>query len=568
MKSSLTGLIIIHMNPKLKTYLADFNFLDNFKLLATNVRGDIIGGITTAVIALPIALAFGVSSGLGAEAGIIGAIIIGFLAALFGGTPSQISGPTAPMTIIVAAVVAQYTGQPLLVFGIIALSGIFQIIFGITKLGKYIQYMPYPVVSGFMSGIGIIIFLTQINPFLGLSVVTNVEAAVKTLPYSFLNLNIAASCIGVLTLVMIYALPKVYRFFPSAIFAIVISTIITHVFNLDIPTIGDIPLGAFSFHKPPMGWDVLRIMIGPAMVLAVMGLIDSLLTSLVADRFTKHRHNSNRELIGQGIGNCVSGIFGGIPGAGATIRTEINILNGGRTPLSGMIYSAVIFVSVLFLGQWLKSVPLACLAAVLFKAAFDIIDFKTLKKITKFPLFDDVVLLVVLTLTVAINIMVAVGIGLLLACVLFVKRMGDLLAIDVVSLNDIEEHWVADESWRQDLTKDEKAKILVFQMNGPLFFGASSNFLKSAERHGDFAGLILRMHRVPEIDVTGAYALEELVDLFHKEGKFLYISGLPEEPKEFLRKLKVMDVIGEDNFFRRFDEAANFATELIRSRNS
>lgn len=568
MKSQHKAIIIVYMNQKLKTYLADFNFLENFKLLTTNIKGDVVGGITTAVIALPIALAFGVSSGLGAETGIIGAVIIGFLAALFGGTPSQISGPTAPMTIIVAAVVAQYMNQPLLVFGIIALAGIFQVIFGLTKLGKYIQYMPYPVVSGFMSGIGLIIFITQINPFLGLGVVTNVEAAVKTFPESITNLNIAAACIGVLTIVMIYVLPKIYRFFPSAIFAIVLSTVITRVFNLDIPTIGDIPFGSFSFHKPPLGWDALRIMIGPAMVLAVMGLIDSLLTSLVADRFTKHRHNSNRELIGQGIANCASGLFGGIPGAGATIRTEINILNGGRTPLSGIIYSGIIFISVFFLGHWLKSVPLACLAAVLFKAAFDIIDFKTLKKITKFPLFDDLVLVVVLTLTVAINIMVAVGIGLLLACVLFVKRMGDLLAIDVVSLNDIEKHWVADESWRQALNQDEKGKILVFQMNGPLFFGASSNFLKSAERHGDFAGLILRMHRVPEIDVTGAYALEELVELFHKEGKFLYVSGLPEEPKEFLRKLKVMDVIGEGNFFRRFDEAANFATDLIRSKNS
>lgn len=555
------------MNAKLKNYLQDFDFRENFKSLTTNVKGDLLGGLTTAIIALPAALAFGVSSGLGAEAGIIGAIVLGFLAAVFGGTPSQISGPTAPMTIIVAAIVVQYTNQPMLIFGTIALAGIFQIILGITKVGRYIQYMPYPVVSGFMSGIGIIILLTQINPFLGLGVVTNVEAAVKMLPYSFANLNIAAACIGLLTILLIYLLPKLHKFFPSAIVAIIVATVITRLLRLDVPTIGDIPLGSFSFHKPAIGWDALKIMIGPALTLAVMGLIDSLLTSLVADRFTKQRHNSNRELIGQGIGNCVSGLFGGVPGAGATIRTEINILNGGRTPLSGIIYSIVFFVFVLFLGHWLKDVPLACLAAVLFKAAIDIIDFKTLKKITKFPLFDDIVLMVVLVLTAAINIMVAVGIGLLLACVLFVKRMGDLLAIDVVSLNDIEKHWVADESWRQALTKHEKGKILVFQMNGPLFFGASSNFLKSAERHGDFAGLILRMHRVPEIDVTGAYALEELVDLFHREGKFLFISGLPEEPKQFLRKLNVMDAIGEESFFRRFDEAANYATNLIRKEN-
>ena len=553
---------------KIREYFKEFSPLPNFKMLGTNIKGDIMGGITTGVVALPLALAFGVSSGLGAKAGLVGAIILGCLAALFGGTPSQISGPTAPMAIIMASIIMQHTGNPLIVFGVIALAGIFQIIFGLTKVGRYIQYMPYPVVSGFMSGIGVIILFTQLNPFLGHPATGNAEAAFRSLSYSFANLNWAAIGIGCVTLVLIYILPRIRRSFPSAIVAIVLATAIAKILNLELPTIGNIPRSMPVFRLPVFDWQVMKIIIAPAMALAVVGLLDSLLTSLVADRITKHRHESNRELIGQGLGNCVAGLFGGLPGAGATIRTEININSGGRTPLSGVSYSILILASMVFLGPWLKDVPMACLAAVLFKAAIDIIHFKSLRRLIKIPFFDEVVLLVVFALTISINIMVAVGIGLLLACILFVKRMGDLLAIDVISLNDIGKSWVADESWRQQLSDEEKSKILVFQMNGPLFFGASSNFLKSSERHGDFAGLILRMHRVPEVDTTGAYALEELAELFQKDKKFLFITGLGEEPKQFLRKMNIIDMIGEENLFLRFEQAALKAAELVRTKGS
>ena len=553
---------------KIREYFKEFSPLPNFKMLGTNIKGDIMGGITTGVVALPLALAFGVSSGLGAKAGLVGAIILGCLAALFGGTPSQISGPTAPMAIIMASIIMQHTGNPLIVFGVIALAGIFQIIFGLTKVGRYIQYMPYPVVSGFMSGIGVIILFTQLNPFLGHPATGNAEAAFRSLSYSFANLNWAAIGIGCVTLALIYILPRIRRSFPSAIVAIVLATAIAKILNLELPTIGNIPRSMPVFRLPVFDWQVMKIIIAPAMALAVVGLLDSLLTSLVADRITKHRHESNRELIGQGLGNCVAGLFGGLPGAGATIRTEININSGGRTPLSGVSYSILILASMVFLGPWLKDVPMACLAAVLFKAAIDIIHFKSLRRLIKIPFFDEVVLLVVFALTISINIMVAVGIGLLLACILFVKRMGDLLAIDVISLNDIGKSWVADESWRQQLSDEEKSKILVFQMNGPLFFGASSNFLKSSERHGDFAGLILRMHRVPEVDTTGAYALEELAELFQKDKKFLFITGLGEEPKQFLRKMNIIDMIGEENLFLRFEQAALRAAELVRTKSS
>jgi SulP family sulfate permease len=550
---------------RIAAYLSDFNPANNFRMMVTNVRGDIVGGLTAGVIALPLALALGVACGLGAKAGLVGAMVLGLIAALLGGTPSQISGPTAPMTVIVASVVMAHTGQPLLVLGTIALAGLVQVVFAFTKIGRYIQYMPYPVISGFMTGIGIIILVIQINPFLGLAPPSGVESAVLALPDAVANLNPIALGIGLLTLILIYALPKLHPRIPGAIVGLAIGAIIAKLLGLDLPEIGQIPQGLPEPHLPPVGWDVFRTMIGPAATLAVIGLLDSLLTSLVADRDTKTHHNSHRELFGQGLGNFASGLFGGLPGAGATIRTEINIRAGGRTPLSGVAYAFFIFITILFLGQWLRFIPMACLAAVLFKAGIDIMDLRSIARIPRMPLFDWFVLIVVLTLTVAVNIMVAVGIGLLLACILFVKRMGDLLAIDITTLNDMRQPWVADDRWRDELSDEQKARILVFEMNGPLFFGASSNFLRSAEKHGNFAGLVLRMHRVPEIDVTGAYALEELVDHLRDQKKFLYISGMTEQPRILLKKLGIWPLIGDENDFRRFEQAANHAADVVRS---
>jgi len=550
---------------KIKNYLQDFNCVKDFMSLKTNISGDITGGLTAAVVAFPLVLAFGVSSGLGVKAGLIGAIFVGLLAALFGGCPALISGPTAPMTILTATIVAQHLHQPGFIFATIVLAGILQIILGLTKIAKYIQYMPYPVVSGFMSGIGIIILVTQINPLFGIEAASTVGETLRSLPQLLLHLNNGAAIIACITLILIYALPKIHQHFPATLVGIILGTIIVQLFHLQVPTIGDISSALPSFQRFSFSWGSFQQMLGPAMTLAVMGLLDTLLTCLIVDHMTKKKHNSNKTLVGQGLGNSLSGLLGGLPGAGATLRTQVNISNGGKTPLAGVTYSAVTLISMLFLGVWLKGIPIACLAAVLVKAGLDLIDFKTLKQILKAPLFDEIILAVVLLLTVTINIMVAVGIGLLLACVLFVKRMGDLLSLNIVTLNDLEMPWVSDESWREELTREEKNKILVFQMNGPLFFGASSNFLKSSEKHGDFNGLILRMHRVPEIDITGAYALEELAELFKKEKKFLFIAGLSEGPKAFLRKLRIFDLIGGENFFRRFDDAACRAAKLIKA---
>lgn len=551
----------------IKKYVSDFNPLPNFRMMTTNIRGDIMGGLTAGVVALPLALALGVACGLGAKAGLIGALVLGLLAALFGGTPSQISGPTAPMTVIIASVVLAYTGQPLVVFGVIAIAGLVQIVFAFTKVGKYIQYMPYPVISGFMTGIGLIILIIEINPFLGLPPPSGVKAAIAGIPEAIAHFNGYAILIGALTLFLIYALPKINRKIPGTMVGLLLGTIIAKVLDLPLPEIGEIPRGLPQLEIPVMDWDVFGGLIGAAATLAVVGLLDSLLTSLVADRLTKKRHNSHRELLGQGLGNFASGLFGGLPGAGATIRTEINIHAGGKTPLSGVVYAGFILLTLLFLGKVLMYIPMTCLAAVLFKAGIDIMDFKSIKRITRMPLFDWTVLLVVLTLTVAINILVAVGMGLLLACVLFVKRMGDLLAIDIITLNDMEKAWVADERWRQKLSSAEKRRILIFQMEGPLFFGASSNFLKSTEKHGEYDGLILRMHRVPEIDVTGAYALEELVEYFQDRNKFLYIAGMNEQPKRLLEKLNILQKIGEENAFRRLEQAANHAAEMVKTRH-
>ncbi len=549
---------------KLKEYFSDFNPLPNFKMLGRNIPLDLVGGLTVGVVALPLAMALGIASGLGAKAGLYGAVFVGLFASLFGGTPAQISGPTAPMALIVAAV-AISSGQSLpVIFATIALSGIFQIILGFTKTGKYIQYMPYPVISGFLSGLGVIILLIQLNPFVGLAGYSDIDTAIKSIPQTIRNINYAAFFVSSITLTLIYLLPKIFKKIPGTLSGLLVGTAIALLFRLNIPLIGDIPMGLPELFKMPvLSLDMFRMIVAPAMTLAVIGLLDTLMTSIVVERITRVRHNSHRELMGQGIGNFISGMFGGLPGAGADIRTLVNIKAGGRTPLSGVVSALFVLTAVLVAGKWLKYIPVACLAAILFKAAIDIIDFKTLRSIFKIPKFDAAIIIVVFFLTVTVDIMAAVGIGLLLACVLFVKRMGDLLNIDIVTLNDLDKSWVADETWRMKLDREAKNKVLVFQLNGPLFFGASSNFLKSTEKHGDFKVLILRMHRVPEIDTTGALALEELAILFKEKQKILMFSGLEVQPRTFLEKMGILDIIGRDNCYRRFEQAANKAAEII-----
>ena len=387
-----------------------------------NIRGDFFGGITAAVVALPLALAFGVSSGAGAIAGLYGAIIVGFFAALFGGTPSQISGPTGPMTVVIATVFTAVSAggssnNVATAFTVIMLGGIFQILFGIMRLGKYITLMPYTVISGFMSGVGLIIILLEIGPLLGHDVSANVVQSIVMFPEFVSNTNPYALGLGILTLAIVFGCPrKITQIIPSPLLALIIGTIVATFIggyypNNGLHLIGDIPSGLPTIRLPTLDISKLRDILGYSLMLAVLGSIDSLLTSLVADNITQTQHDSDRELIGQGVGNFISGLFGGLPGAGATMRTVINVKSGGKTPISGMIHALVLLIIVLRAGELTAKIPHAVLAGILIKVGIDIIDWSFLKRAHQISLKATGLMYIVIFLTVFVDLITAVGGG-------------------------------------------------------------------------------------------------------------------------------------------------------------
>ena len=400
----------------------------------SNLKGDFTGGLVAGVVALPLALAFGVQSGMGATAGLYGAIMVGVFAAIFGGTKTQASGPTGPMTVVAAALVAgaiQITGSLEAAMGIILLSfllgGVLQIIFGLINIAGYVKYFPYPVVSGFMSGVGLIIIILQIFPFAGLSSAKSTIAVLQDLPRLFSEFNIYALALGAITVAIYYLFPLLTKAIPSALAALVITAVASYFLKWDVPVIGDIPSGLPSLKFTTMFTNIppeSYILIAEyAAVLAVLGSIDSLLTSVIADNMTKTRHNSNRELIGQGIGNMLAAMIGGIPGAGATKGTVVNINAGGKTRISGTIHGLFLLAVLLGLGSLAAYIPLSVLAGLLIPIGFKIIDVKGLKHLFRVPKADAVVLILVLLITTFGSLIQAVGIGVALACILFMKNV-------------------------------------------------------------------------------------------------------------------------------------------------
>ena len=400
------------------------------------LKGDFTGGLVAGVVALPLALAFGVQSGLGATAGLYGAIAIGIFAALFGGTETQASGPTGPMTVVSAALVAtaiEMNGNLENAMSIILLTfllgGLFQVIFGFLNIASYVKYFPYPVVSGFMSGVGLIIIILQIFPLIGLGSAKSTLYVIQQLPYQISNTNLSALLLGVITVVIYYLFPLITKAIPSALVALILASIIAYFTQMDVPLIGEIPSGLPSFQLGnilSVDSSAYSLIIEYALVLAVLGSIDSLLTSVIADNMTKTKHNSNRELIGQGIGNMIAAAIGGIPGAGATKGTVVNINAGGKTRLSGILHGIFLLAVLLGLGQLAAHIPLSVLAGLLIPIGFKIIDFKGLKHLLKVPKADAVVLVLVLLITTFGSLINAVGIGLALACLLFMKKSGDI----------------------------------------------------------------------------------------------------------------------------------------------
>ncbi len=470
--------------------------------MKNTIKGDIFGGVTAAVIALPLALAFGVASGAGAIAGLYGAIILGFFASLFGGTDTQISGPTGPMTVVTASTIVYFSGNIDAVMMVVLLAGLFQVLFGLLKLGQFVKYIPYPVISGFMSGIGVIIIILEINPFLGSNGFGSVMKTLFHISETFANIDISAFGLAILALtIMTFTPKKIAKLIPSPLLALIITTFISITLQFNIETVGEIPIELPNFRFPQIDWTDLHQLehiFFFALTLALLGVIDTLLTSLVADSVSKTKHKSNKELIGQGIGNCLTAFVGGLAGAGATMRTVINIKSGGRTRLSGMIHAVTLLLIILFFSQIAAQIPLSVLAGILVKVGVDIIDYKFLKVINKAPKMDMLIMLVVFGFTVFVNLIIAVGVGIVLASVLTVYRVTKAAEID------IKEHHHKDISISNE-------KVRVININGAFFFGSASIFEERVSTILDVDSLIINCLNVPYMDVSAVFILHEMI---------------------------------------------------------
>lgn len=535
-----------------------------------NLKGDLSGGLVAGVVALPLALAFGVQSGLGATAGLYGAIAVGIFAAIFGGTATQASGPTGPMTVVSAALVTSaiaITGSLESAMGIIVLTfllgGLLQILFGFLNIASYVKYFPYPVVSGFMSGVGLIIVILQIFPFVGLDSAKTTWLVMQDFPRLFTEFNWQALTLGAITVAVYYLFPLINKAFPSALAALIIATLVSYFLEWDIPTIGEIPSSLPSlqiegiFTIPSSSY----MLIGEyATVLAVLGSIDSLLTSVIADNMTKTKHNSNRELIGQGIGNAIAAIFGGIPGAGATKGTVVNINSGGRTRVSGTIHGLVLLTVLLGLGTLAGYIPLAVLAGLLIPIGVKIIDIKGLKHLLAVPRADAFVLILVLLFTTFGSLIQAVGMGLLLASLLFMKRASDIgeNGMEVGTLAGFD----GEKPWQDELEfyNDYKDKVYIKHLYGPLFFGFTSHFQDEMTNiPPEIKALVIRMDRVPYIDQSGLYALENSVLELHKKGVKVLLTAVQEQPKDKLISIDIVpDLIPDEHLFATIDEAFEY----------
>lgn len=607
--------------------------LFNFK----HFKGDLFGGITAGIVALPLALAFGVSSGLGPSAGLYGAIFIGFFGALFGGTSTQISGPTAPMTavsmVVIAGILATFEGDiekalPA-ILTVFLLAGIMQVGLGLLGLGKYIKYIPYPVVSGFMTAIGIIILVTQILPAIGyypkedLAFVeefkpeaeevilehilleeaeegilvledfketieraeeitpeqieiesrtlagkeaSGVIGAFKVLPNALGNINWLELILALGTIFIIYGFKRITTAIPSTLVALFVMSGIAVGFGLDYRPIEEIPSG-LPIPRLEMftGFSLASITpyIFTALTLALLGAIDSLLTSVVADNMTKTKHKPNKELIGQGIGNSVAALFGGIPGAGATIRTVVNIKAGGKTRLSGMVAGLLLLVVLLALGPVASKIPAAVLAGILITVGIGVMDYKGLKAIPYIPKSEVAIMLVVLVLSSIWNLVYAVGIGLVISSLMFMKRIGDISAqrSDVKSLKE--------EAWDDEIGIPEniQEQIFIKHVKGPLFFGSTSEFQALAKQiPSEATTVIIRMGRMQYMDQSGLYVMEEiLIDLVNEGKKVLFVDTI-EQPKYMMERIDIIpDLIPEEHLFVTFNDCMIWVKENIKA---
>ncbi|WP_448563746.1 bicarbonate transporter BicA [Trichothermofontia sp.] len=530
-----------------------------FNLIHTkNLRGDIFGGVTAAIVSLPLALAFGVASGAGPIAGLYGAVCVGFFAALFGGTPTLISEPTGPMTVVMTAIIASLTAADpnnglAMAFTVVMLAGIFQIIFGIFKLGKYITLMPYSVISGFMSGIGVILIILQIGPFLGHPVPKGgVLGTLRALPDLLARISPPEAILGFMTLAIIYLMPKqAKRVVPPQLVALILGTVLSLVLFQDvdirrISSIGEIPTGLPVFQLPTFTAGQMTRMFVDGVMLGMLGCIDTLLTAVIADSLTRTEHKSDKELIGQGIGNLVSGICGGLPGAGATMGTVVNIQTGAQTAVSGLTRALILLVVVLGAANLTKPIPMAVLAGIALKVGIDILDWSFLKRSHKVSLKGSLIMYGVLFLTVFVDLIVAVGVGVFIANILTIERLSSLQAQEVKLITDTDDDARLTSEEKQILDQAQ-GRILLFYLSGPMIFGVSKAIAREHNAMQDADVLVMDLSDVPLLGVTASLAIENAIRDAVDQGRLVFIVGAAGKIKRRLEKFGILDQLPPEN---------------------
>jgi SulP family sulfate permease len=537
-----------------------------------NLRGDLFGGVTAAIVSLPLALAFGVASGAGAVAGLYGAVCVGFFAALFGGTPTLISEPTGPMTVVITGIIASLTASDpenglAMAFTVVMLAGLFQIIFGIFKLGKYITLMPYSVISGFMSGIGVILIILQIAPFVGQATPKGgVIGTVQSLPQLLSNINPAEAILGALSLAILLFMPRKFkRIVPPQLVALIVGTVVSLIFfqGVDIRRIGEIPTGLPQLQMPFFSAGQMTRMLIDAVVLGMLGCIDTLLTAVIADSITRTQHNSDKELIGQGIANMVSGLCGGLPGAGATMGTVVNIQAGAKTAVSGLTRALILLVVVLGAASLTQPIPMAVLAGIALKVGIDILDWSFLKRAHHVSVKGTLIMYGVLFLTVFVDLIVAVGVGVFIANILTIERLSQYREKDVKVISDTDDEIVLNPEEKQ-LLEQANNRVLLFYLSGPMIFGLSKAIAREHTAMQDHDVLILDLSDVPILGVTASLAIENAIKDAVDQGRQVFIVGATAKIKQRLERLGIFKLLPPQNVTMDRVEALRQAVAYLR----
>lgn len=545
-------------------------FLNRFENI--NLKGDIFGGVTTAIISLPLALAFGVASGAGAEAGLWGAIMVGFFAAIFGGSTTLISEPTGPMTVIMTAILtsmmAKYpeTGMAMS-FTVVIMAGAFQIVLGTLKLGKYITLMPYSVISGFMSGIGVILIILQLSPLLGHSAPPGgVVGTLSELPSILANVELGELFLGLLTLAVLFYFPKQYRkYVPAQLVALVAITLLSVIlFDTDsIRRIGEIPAGLPSLVIPHFNTEMFTTMVIDALVLGTLGCIDTLLTAVIGDSLTRKEHDSDKELRGQGIANMISGFFGALPGAGATMGTVTNIQVGARSPVSGIVRALVLALVVLVAGGLTEPIPMAVLAGIAVYVGFNILDWSFIQRAHKVSVQGMLIMYGVMLLTVFVDLIVAVGLGVFISNIIIIEQLSREQARKVKAISDADENDVPLTDSERAILDQANGKVLFFYLSGPMIFSVSKAISRQHTSICDYQVMILDLTDVPMLDVTVGLALENAIkDALDADCEVLLLCPNT-KTRQQLEKFSILASLANDKNYASREEALQAALDYV-----